>query len=564
MFQNIRKRSQKSRLAIFLAITASPWFLTNPALSSAGQDDQIVNIYDTLPENAQKFYRQGTNPDEAESYGIPIHHFSNSVTAFRKSMLALTFPFNVWRIRNVHQNEVALVSYKGKYYFKGEGFQFVLLPWSKIERRANVNEPLIQHGPHTIVRISDGSLGYAENRSTGDLILLGPGTHHSEDPQFVYKGTLTFGDTSNNQTNYSHYDEGRGVQNVRSNKGYPLGNQFTLVKIDIGKVGIKHTDKGDIECLQPGLHLIRTPDRLEDIVSVQQEVIDLVDQNRPAPTFYTADNVGLKIESSVYYSLKDPRKGFTNGFNSQDDLEQTIRKESISTLTSIILTQSFSQIGRSQHPDAVARPNVALTPSTEEAAEQITPHDKINFSVFFETTHDEFITQLQQGFGDKYGIEFENIRITGIEFADPVLAGQITKNALLYTTTRAELENLKAQEEIDTKRAEYQSEVIRIEAEAAKQKALLEAQAEAAQTRESAQAEADGIIKVAEAKAKARKLEAEADEEYAKKVSGVELGSKLAVIAAQGEAMSGTHTVLMERIPEYLAGAESLFAKSAK
>ncbi|NRA47297.1 MAG: hypothetical protein HRU09_20295 [Oligoflexales bacterium] len=480
-------------------------------------DESVSDLINSMPASSKKFIKDADLGDLLDR----IHHFDTLEKTLRWFYLSVT-PWNFCRHTYVQEDEVALVRYNDKYNLKGKGFQFILSPWSSIEQKKKIHDPIITHGPITSVRIKDGELGYALNTLTGNPVLLAPGFHYIEDANVVFKGLVDLKKEVNNLDNY------------------------TLLRIRTGRVGIVYKDNGKLDILSPGLHLIREPDYVRCIASTQQEIVKLEEK-----TYTSADNVGLRINADVFYYLKDPEVAFEQGFESLKDVHDTLKDQAIATLVNIVRRERFSNIGQSGN-----KPVQAQEESSEKGEDL-----KVDFGKLFENTHDQFVEDLQRTFGDKYGIHIENIRILSIEFADRKLAESITNNAILYAQTRAQLENIKSQQKINTEKANYEREVKVIESEGESQAAINRAKGKGEAMRIEAEMKAKQIEILAEAQAKQVRLaadaekyriekEAEAKQEYAKKLGETDLGKDMTLYEIQAKAMEKTGgLVLAEKIP---------------
>ncbi|MFK7827494.1 MAG: SPFH domain-containing protein [Oligoflexales bacterium] len=483
-------------------------------------EGSVSGLIDSMPASSKKFIK---TPDEGDLLDR-VHHFDTLEKTLRWAYLTVT-PWNFCRHAYVQEDEVALVRYNDKYNLKGRGFQFILSPWSSIEEKKKIHDSIITHGPITSVRIKDGELGYALNTLTGDPILLAPGFHYMEDPNIIFKGLVDLKKSVNNLDNY------------------------TLLRIGTGRVGVVYKDDG-LEILSTGLHLIRQPDYLRCIASTQQEIVKLDEGH-----YTSGDNVGLKINADVFYILNDPETAFEKGFESIDDITKTLKDQAIATLVNIVRREQFANIGQSGSRRAKQKE------VTEEGKEDL----KIDFAKFFKNTHDQFVDELQETFGDTYGIQIENIRILSIDFADQKLAESIMNNAILYAQTKSQLENIESQQEINTKRAEYEKAVKIIESEGESQAAInraqgkgesmkIEAQMKAEQIRILAEANAEKVRLAADAEKYSIERKAEAKQDYARKLGETELGGQMTLYDIQAQALKNTRLLVTERIPNLVTG----------
>mmetsp|Transcript_15462 Transcript_15462/g.23360 ORF Transcript_15462/g.23360 Transcript_15462/m.23360 type:complete len:434 (-) Transcript_15462:91-1392(-) len=402
--------------------------------------------------------------------------------------------------------------------------------YETFERKAQLTEQHIQHGPIHLIRVAKGQLGYATDTKSGQPMLLVAGTHYIRKAEFKWGGFL---------------DLNRRENDIGALK---------LVRVDRGEVGY-FFKRGELMTLKPGLHVICPPDRFGGFVSTQLELLDL-----PKHVHESADYVRLAIDADVLYCIVDPKKALLRVNN----LRRLIKKTAVSTLAGIIRSSNLSEVAGSR--------KVAYKGNGDEKKNGNEP----SAPSFQQKVHDEFLSELHDYMLTDLGVEVTNIRINDLRIDDKKLADKISKEAVKVAEQEAEYRMLKKETDILTVRAKNQALGVRIEAEAkADQKLILvkatnDAKIEMARTEANAkqiQAEADAkalqtmaqakkIAKIldaeatgratnikAEAEKKARMLQGDADKDYAKKLGETKLGTTLATLEVQKQSLKGLNKV---------------------
>jgi len=189
----------------------------------------------------------------------------------------LFFPYSVCRMILVNQGQLALTMNNGTPEILGPGRHVLLSPFNSFVGTVAQSDSFIKHGPLYIIRVEIGQIGFGIEMSNGKPLLLTRGTH------IIRSNTFVWCDTINLRTNSS-------LKNIE------------IIRVETGNVAYCYR-QGQLQILQPGLHLVQPPDRYGGTISTQITIIDL-----PFGVHETSDYVPLGIKSAVFYRVVDPLK----------------------------------------------------------------------------------------------------------------------------------------------------------------------------------------------------------------------------------------------------------------
>ena len=121
---------------------------------------------------------------------------------------------------------------------------------------------------------------------------------------------------------------------------------FSFIFVNTGSQAIINSRNGELLILDSGLHFIEAPDTLRTFASIQQEHFKFGSCDPTAPIFLTADNVELHVNATIFYRISDVKKVFTTSIKDKKDLLETLHSQAMSTLMTIIRSETFSNIGK--------------------------------------------------------------------------------------------------------------------------------------------------------------------------------------------------------------------------
>jgi len=403
----------------------------------------------------------------------------------------LLFPYSICRMTLVRQGELALTLNNGVPEILGPGRHVLLSPFNSLVGISHESQPIIQHGPLFIIRVEIGQLGYGVERETGKPVLFSRGKHIIKSNTFVWTGFLTFRDQRTQM------------------------NNIDVIRVETGNVASCYRH-GQLFILEPGLHLIQPPDRFGCMLSTQITILDL-----PYAVHETSDYVPLGIKSAVFFRVVDPLKALVRIQNVNKQIEET----SVATLAGIIRSSSLSDVASRSQPFYHRKQQEEQKET--DVSTQVQPS-----APFFQHVHDEFIQQLHDHVLDEWGIEIQNIRIESLKINDAKLQQDISAQAIEVSKQHNRYIMLQKQQEIAT-----------VEAETKARQLQIQTQAETGRVRITAQADADAIIIRAKADKQALELKGQGEAEYARLLESTKLGTELASMKIQSEALKGLNQI---------------------
>jgi regulator of protease activity HflC (stomatin/prohibitin superfamily) len=330
---------------------------------------------------------------------------------------------------------------------------------------------------------------------------------------------------------------------------FGASSNYQFIFVRTGERAVICTRTGDIAVLDPGLHFLEAPDAFRTFVSVQQEHFRFGSCDSNAPTFLTADNVGLHVEATMFYSIVDVHTAFSASISTLSDLNATLRSQAMSSLMALIRSETFSNIGtrrdesnyetKENTPSARAQVIDSTAPSAPPSGPSANPAPMPPIAQAVASGFQNIIHEADQTFKDsmslfaeRFGFEIQSLRIEKIEFADKHLQTQISDFAVGFTKLAAQQATIAAERKVELAMAEREAAKMLISANAENERAMKAAQMKADSTRLTAENEAR-IVKVkAEAEGEALRLKGKAEAE----VITMRADAEAAAIRAVGEA----------------------------
>ena len=278
-----------------------------------------------------------------------------------------------------------------------------------------------------------------------------------------------------------------------------VGNDgvFSFIFVNTGSQAIINSRNGELLILDSGLHFIEAPDTLRTFASIQQEHFKFGSCDPSAPVFLTADNVELHVDATIFYRISDVKKVFTTSIKDKTDLLETLHSQAMSTLMTIIRSETFSNIGKksmtSTVDDSVRRENENFSSSSSSSSsflESVVPplakaevlsdanvggnatlaEVSNGFQSIIHDCEPQFKSTMQRNFGDRLGFEIQSLRVEKIEFADKSMQKQVSELAMTFTKLSAQEATIAAQKKVQLAEAERDaaSQLIQTKAEASR------------------------------------------------------------------------------------------------
>jgi regulator of protease activity HflC (stomatin/prohibitin superfamily) len=343
---------------------------------------------------------------------------------------------------------VGLSTHNGRPVFLRPGRYTIISPTHSYIEHVSVNQPLIKHGPITIVTINRGELGLSWKN--GHQLLLEQGRHILIAPH-VYKKSKKI-----------------------SEQFIKLG-PLKRILVQQGEVGIGY-DTGKLEVLQPGLHIRNSPTyRFRSFVSVQAQVkrLETLKVN-------TNDGIAINVGAILTYRIDDPAVAFRD----VKDVSQALQDRAEATLTSIFLHHSIDDIAPTL-PSTQSNRVAAVPGGMEEddvADDQEkkgrkkgkakekgvtiadTPEETIS-SRFSDIVREAFLSQLKDSVED-WGVTLLDMSIEQLEFNDAALMKLLAERASNKLKTAADRATISAKAATGIQKAEGLAQEQRIKADA--------------------------------------------------------------------------------------------------
>lgn len=469
-------------------------------------NDHSTKLYDSLPENAKKYYKEKSQ--------LTLDKIVSDLTKREKFVVGAgaigslgVLPL-IWS-RYVNGNQVIPMLINGKHkLLKGPGFFWVSGITDRIGEPVDISQNVI-FGSIKLIYVKPGTLRYALDTEQSKPILLGPGMHFFDD-------------------NTTVIDEGEIVLSSNGqNTIIPVANgeTFNFVFVKTGFQGVVNTRNGDLKILNAGLHFIESPDSFVQFASIQQEHFKFGSCDKTTPVFLTADNIELHVDATIFYNISDVKKVFTNSIKDQADLYETLHSQAMATLMTIIRSENFSNIGKrrmdgvinndvslmnkvanksdipgpvdtiaeliveQQNMPAPSAPPVSIaldqfgsfgqsqsrsTISTSVIRQADTLNDvTMGFQSIIHDAEPRFKENLQTNFGDRLGFTIQSLRIERIEFADKTMQKQVSELAMTFTKLSSQEMTIAAQRKVQVAEAERDAATLIIKTRADADKKIL-------------------------------------------------------------------------------------------
>lgn len=410
-------------------------------------------------------------------------------------------------------------------------------PHQQFVKISKVNEEHIELGSLHIITIATGRRAVAW--IVGRAIIIEAGQSVFEEDNFIY-----------------------GKSHNISEKMYSLG-PYTYITVGSGEVGIKHTC-GELEVLYAGTHCLSTNkgETFHGFVSVQQQVMKVRNLK-----VITLDNVELRVDAVLTYSIKDPEMAIRGVKN----LDEVLRQRTETTLSNIFSHNNYGQKGRLVSTAAVATTvdgehdmglngggNIANNARQDNAftraADFIEKHDNQDLGTM---VHDEFMSLIKSTASNVWGVDIGDMSVDNIVVVNEDLAHDLEQRAVTTVKTATQRAN-----------AENAAKVELIKAEANARAKALEAQGDTAQAIAQAQAQAQIIKSTAEATAHAAKIEAQGKAEALRimsvanaeaRVTEAEAEKTATRLEAEGMEALGKNAMCMRQWQTQIAISQSMF-----
>jgi regulator of protease activity HflC (stomatin/prohibitin superfamily) len=517
------------------------------------QFDHSQDIYTSLPDNAKKYFREKSN--------LTVDKIVSELTMYETMKRFCTAPFGFPLMSaRVEPNQLVPVVISGKHkLLKGPRWHWPTTLFDRVGEPVDISRDII-FGSIKLVYVNPGCLRYALNVETSAPMLLGPGMHFFDDPSIIVHGDQV-------SLSQSSLNQGQARKDI-----IPIGpnGTFSFVFIKTGHQGVVNCRDGVLKVLDAGLHFIEAPDRFVESVCIQQEHFKFGSCSRDTPIFLTADNVELHVDARLFYNCTDVKKVYTTIIKDEQDLEATLLSQAMSTLMTIIRSETFSNIGKKQMTRALnASAGKMMVGNNSRSAHQYVDDDRIvqaeavvmpaaaksiggpaglqqgsntldtvtlGFQNIIHDAEPRFKQIMQENFGDITGFNIQSLRIEKIEFANKSIQREVADLAISYTKLSAQEATIAAQRKVQLAEAERDAAKSMIAKNAELERKQLEQKIDNDIKMQILRTNNDALIQSAEAEMKASLIKAEAQAKNKTILAEAEAKNKL--IIAEAEAKS--------------------------
>lgn len=316
-----------------------------------------------------------------------------------------------------------------------------------------------------------------------------------------------------------------GCDNI-STKQYSLG-PFQFVTVDAGEVGVKHTN-GELEVLPAGTHCLHADlgETFHGFRSVQQEIMKI-----RALDVITLDNVDLKVDAVLTYTMADPEKALRYVHN----LEEVLLNR-----TEVTLSNIFSHLNYSEK--AVPPPRMSQEADRNKGTPTCPSYEEAEGAVRNQI-HDEFMQAIQETAERVWGVTIGDLSVDNIHVVNMSLAEDLKQRAITSIQVDTQRQNAEAKQANELMQAETEAKSAKFRAMAKQSQVLAEAEASAqcqvyeAKAKADAQSVANGMaVERAKADAEALQIKAQGEANAERLRKQVEFDMRVAEAKAEAEA----------------------------
>merc|ERR1711998_202433 len=273
---------------------------------------------------------------------------------------------------------------------------------------------------------------------------------------------------------------------------------------------------GELEVLPAGTHCLRADlgDTFHGFRSVQQEIMKI-----RALDVITLDNVDLKVDAVLTYTINDPEKVLLNR-------------------TEVTLSSIFSHLN---YAEKAIPPPKASHEADRNAGQPVLPSYEETEGAVRNQVHDEFMTAIQETADKVWGVTIGDLSVDNIHVVNASLANDLKQRAITSIQVDTQRQNAEAKQATEILQAETEAQAAKFKAQAKQSSVLAEAEASAQSQVYAAKAEADAqevsnIMSIDRAKADAQATEIRAQGEANAKRIQLEMEYATSVARAKAEA----------------------------
>ena len=324
------------------------------------------------------------------------------------------------------------------------GWHFVPNPLNSLSKILELSNNLIVLGPVVIMRITEGSIGFAMNNTENEILL--PGTHCRNNGTFKFSKLVPL-----NNDRVEH-------------------RQIKLLTVLTGNVQICY-DMGKATILKPGKYAINSPNFvIGPLVSVQQESLKFTKH-----TVLLDGGIQMNIEGLLTFQIEDVEKMLRNLGLGEDNKKLTssiekVAKAEISKVFSAIFLDQISSISDEE----------ALNPQRRDSFEKNVKEEGLkvakeyNNSIRIKICHQIMI--LVRPLLESWGVKVVNFQLESIKLTDKKFALSYEAASLEIAKSKANLKANIAKNEINIALAIMEAKALLIKTEGEKKAKIVVAE----------------------------------------------------------------------------------------
>merc|ERR1711998_17339 len=244
----------------------------------------------------------------------------------------------------------------------------------------------------------------------------------------------------------------------------------------------------------------------------------------------TLDNVDLKVDAVLTYTINDPEKALRYVHN----LEEVLLNR-----TEVTLSNIFSHLNYAEK--AIPPPKKATNEADRNAGMPSLPSYEETEGAVRNQVHDEFMTAIQETADKVWGVTIGDLSVDNIHVTSTTLANDLKQRAITSIQVDTQRQNAEAQQAMEILQAETEARAAKFKAQAKQSSVLAEAEASAQSQVYAAKAEADAqavtnAMAIDRAKADAEAVEIRAQGEANARRIELEMDYAMSVAKAKAEA----------------------------
>jgi regulator of protease activity HflC (stomatin/prohibitin superfamily) len=381
----------------------------------------------------------------------------DSLGVFGCCLTGLGIIYDCRNVLLIHEGTYGLSMNAGKPELLTPGWHFLASPWNSLDNVYSTSTPLVKVGPVTIIRIPQGSIGFAMNNTEPEVLL--PGTHCRNE------GTFRF-------TNY-----------------YSLENRlitFGQIKFLIVKTGFVQVCylQGVANVLYEGRYAINTPLLvIGDEINTQQQNIPLNKQS-----VLLDGGINMVVEGLLTYQIVDANKLIKEMGNeklvssitdiTKAELARVFATIHLEMISSVAYNEAYKN-NEVEMPDLLSGEKIDRAIAGKEEKETKDIGIKEEPRNIQRETRVKICEQVKSVVGklaEKWGVKIINFQLESTKLADAKYGQEYEAASLAIAKAKAQLQANAAENKVLIQKSKAFAEALRIESEGKKTSVIIQAQ----------------------------------------------------------------------------------------